>query len=377
VPPKVRNRLIAVLVPLVLATLAGLVLLWPSHGLVGDEKKAVTVTGTVTDVHDCAAELQLPDDCLSSTVRLSESDGGGDVEAGLPYGANTPTVEVGDKVVLTYAAEAPEGQQYVWTDFDRTNPMLVLVLVFVMAVVFLSRWQGVGSLFALAVSLVVIYVFVLPALSHGESPLWVAVTAAAFILIVALFTTHGVNPMTCSAVIGTLLALAITAALGTAFTAAMSFTGLTDEVNRILIGVMPDVQLEGLLLAGLIIGALGVLDDVTVTQAAAVWELAATDRRATRRDLFASAMRIGRAHVSATVNTLVLAYVGASLPLLLVFSAVNENGFKVGLTDGVAQEVVRGLVGSLGIIAAVPITTAVAVSVASAIVAQGYHPHRR
>jgi uncharacterized membrane protein len=377
-PPRVRNRLIAVLAPLVLATFAGIVLLWPAQGDIGNEKdKAVTVTGKVTDIHECDADLGLPEDCISATVRLSDSDGGEDVEAGLPYGAHTPTVEVGDKVVLSYAKDAPVGQQYVWADFDRTNPLLILIVVFVMAVIFLSRWEGVGSLFSLAVSLAVIFVFVLPALGNGEDPLLVAVTAASFILIVALFTTHGFNAMTSSAVIGTLIALAITAVLGLAFTSVMHFTGLTDETNRILVGVLPDVQFEGLLLAGLIIGALGVLDDVTVTQAAAVWEIAAADRRMTRPALFSRAMRIGRAHVSATVNTLVLAYAGASLPLLLMFTAVNENGFKVGLTDGVSQEIVRGLVGSLGIIAAVPITTAVAASVAAAIVTQGSHRHRR
>lgn len=378
IPPRVRNRLLAVLVPLIVATMAGIVLLWPSDASIGNEdEKAVTVTGKVTDIHGCDPALKLPDACISATVQLSKGDGGDEVEAGLPYGANTPTVEVGDKVVLTYAADAPEGQQYVWADFDRTNPMLILIVVFVVAVVFLSRWQGVGSLLALAVSLIVLFVFVIPAIGNGEDPLLVAVTAASFILIFALFTTHGVNAMTASAVIGTLASLAITALLGYLFTAAMHFTGLTDEVNRILIGVLPNVQFEGLLLAGLIIGALGVLDDVTVTQAAAVWEIAATDRRMTRTALFSRAMRIGRAHVSATVNTLVLAYAGASLPLLLVFTAVNENGLEIGLTDGVAQEIVRGLVGSLGIIAAVPITTAVAVSVASAIVTQSAHRHRR
>lgn len=378
VPPRVRNRLIAALVPLIVATLAGIVLLWPSDSNIGNEdEKAATVTGKVSDIHDCDPALKLPEACISATVELSKSDGGEDVEAGLPYGPNTPTVEVGDKVVLTYAEQAPAGQQYVWADFDRTNPMLILILVFVMAVIFLSRWQGVGSLFSLAVSLAVLFVFVIPAIGNGEDPLLVAVTAASFILILALFTTHGVTAMTSSAVLGTLAALVITALLGYVFTSAMHFTGLSDEVNRILVGVLPDVQFEGLLLAGLIIGALGVLDDVTVTQAAAVWEIAATDRLMSRTELFSRAMRIGRAHVSATVNTLVLAYAGASLPLLLVFTAVNEDGFKIGLTDGVAQEITRGLVGSLGIVAAVPITTAVAVSVASAIVTQSSHRHRR
>jgi uncharacterized membrane protein len=376
-PRSTRNRLLAVLVPFIVATIAGIVLLWPSHSVVGDQNKAETVTGTVTDIHGCDPSLGLPPTCIMGTVELSQGDGGGTVEAGLPYGENTPDVNVGDRVVLSYAKDAPPGQQYVWADFDRTRPMLALILVFVLAVVFLSRWEGVGSLFSLGVSLVVLYVFVLPALSHGESPLLVAVTAASFIMIVALFATHGISAMTSAAVIGTLLALALTAGLGVVFTGVMHFTGLGDETNRILVGVLPDVQFDGLLLAGLIIGSLGVLDDVTVTQAAAVWELAAGNRQTTRPALFAAAMRIGRSHVSATVNTLVLAYAGASLPVLLTFSAINDNGFKVGLTDSVSQEIVRSLVGSLGIIAAVPITTAVAVAIAMSIVHQGHGGRRR
>lgn len=378
-PPQVRNRLLLVVVPFIVATLAGLVLLWPSHAPIEGAAgfTADSVTGQVVDIHPCDAALGLPPECISGTVALSKSDGGASVEAGLPYGANTPTVSEGDKVVLQYAPEAPRGQQYVWSDFDRTNPMLILVLVFVIAVIFLSRWEGIGSLFALGLSLVVIFVFVLPAISHGENPTLVAVTAASFILVVALYATHGISAMTSAAVIGTLLALMVTAGLGLAFTGLMHFTGLSDESNRFVFNVLPHVQFEGLLLAGLIIGALGVLDDVTVTQAAAVWALAGADRQIGRATLFESAMRIGRAHVSATVNTLVLAYAGASLPLLITYSAVQKDPLDLALSDPVSQEIVRALVGSLGIIAAVPITTLVAVSVALAIISQGHPSHRR
>lgn len=374
VPRRVHLRLALVLAPFLLATLAGVVLLWPSGGPFGEAQKASTVRGTVTDIHACDPAMGLPESCVMGTVELR--DGGEEVEAGLPYGKNTPTVEVGDRVVLSYAPQAPEGQQYVWADFDRTRPMLILVILFAVAVIFLSRWEGVGSLFALAVSLGVLYVFVLPALADGKSPLPVALTAASLIMFIALYSTHGVNAMTSTAVIGTMIALLVTGALGLLFTQAMHFTGLSDETNRVLVGVLPDVQFEGLLLAGLIIGALGVLDDVTVTQSAAVWELAAANRRRSRGELFAAAMRIGRSHVSATVNTLALAYAGAALPLLLTFAAVNENAFNVGLTDAVASEIARSLIGSLGIIAAVPITTAVAVGVAVSIT-QGELGHRR
>ncbi len=329
----------------------------------------------MVEILDCPRGF--PADCRRGAVELSEGDGGETVEAGLPYGANAPEVDVGDKVVQAYAADAPPDQQYVWYDFDRSLTMAALVVVFVLAVVFLSRWQGVGSLIGLAISLGVVFWFVLPAIAHGENPLLVAVVAASFIMTLVLYVSHGVNAMTSVALIGTLVSLAITAALGLLFTDLARFTGLSDDSNRVLLQVVPDVQFEGLLLAGVIIGALGVLDDVTVTQAAAVWEVAGTDRKAGRAEVFASAMRIGRAHVSATVNTLILAYTGAALPLLLTYSAVEANLIEVGLTDGVAIELMRGMVGSLGIIAAVPITTLVAASVATAITGQGSHRHRR
>jgi uncharacterized membrane protein len=367
-PPRARRWLLAVLLPFFVATLVGLVVLWPPQDRVEgtDQFTADTVTGEVVGLVECPRGF--PADCVRGDVQLS--DGGEVVEAGLPYGDNTPRVDVGDQVVLAYAPQAPPDQQYVWYDFDRSNAMLALVVVFALAVVFLSRWQGVGSLIGLAVSLGVVFLFVLPAIAHGENPVLVAVTGAALIMTLVLYISHGINAMTSVALIGTLAALALTAGLGLLFTDAARFTGLSDDSNRVLLQVLPEVEFEGLLLAGLIIGALGVLDDVTVTQAAAVWELTDADRGAPPRAIFASAMRIGRAHVAATVNTLVLAYTGAALPLLLGYSAVEANLIDVGLTDGVATEMMRGMVGSLGLIAAVPITTAVAVAVAAAIVAR-------
>jgi uncharacterized membrane protein len=183
-------------------------------------------------------------------------------------------------------------------------------------------------------------------------------------MIVALYLGHGFNAMTSSALVGTLLALVLTGALGAVVTAASHFTGFSDESTQYLAALQGEINYEGLVLAALVIGSLGVLDDVTVTQAAAVWELKAADPTAPRRELFSAAMRIGRAHVAAAVNTLVLAYVSAMLPLLLFLTLISTSFNDALLSDGVAQEVARGLVGSLGIIAAVPITTLVAVLVA-------------
>jgi uncharacterized membrane protein len=363
-PRRVRTWLLVALVPFFVATLVGLIAFWPSQERVeGTERfTADKVSGEVVGLVDCPRGF--PPECVRGEVRLGEEE---TVVAGLPYGEGAPVVDVGDEVVLAYAPEAPPDQRYVWYDYDRSRTMLGLVVVFALAVVFLSRRQGLGSLIGLAISLGVVFWFVLPAIAHGESPLLVAVTGSALIMTLVLYVSHGVNALSSVALIGTLLSLTLTAGLGYVSIELARFTGLSDDSNRVLHQLLPGVEFEGLLLAGLVIGALGVLDDVTVTQAAAVWELTTADREATPSGVFAGAMRIGRAHVAATVNTLVLAYTGAALPLLLTYSAVEANLVEVGLTDGVATELVRGMVGSLGIIAAVPITTAVAVAVASAI----------
>ena len=282
----------------------------------------------------------------------------------LPVGNGAPSFSVGDKILVNVAsAEGAEtGQagteqaatvQYSFLDFDRTMPLIWLTALFVLAVLLLSRWRGFASLVSLGLSLVVVTLFVVPALIDGTDPLAVALTASALIMIVAIYSSQGFSIRSSVAIVGTLGALAVAGTVGALFTSASHFTGFSDDSTKFLVAIVGDVDVRGLLLAGLIIGALGVLADVTVTPTAA-------NPRATRRSMFASAMRIGRSHVSATVNTLVLAYVGASLPLLLLLSATNASSGDQLRYEGVAQEIVRGLAGGLGIIAAVPITTALA-----------------
>jgi uncharacterized membrane protein len=364
-----RTWLALVLVPLTLATVAGLFLLWPQGPTPTAEgyQDVDRIAGVVTDVHPCPDVFaqdfggQVPDNCVSATVDLETEEA--PVEAQLPFGSGAPVVEVGDRVVLFNVPDAPPSQQWQFIDFDRSRAIYTLIALFALAVILLSRWRGLASLGALALSLGLVIWFVLPNLLGGTSPLLVAVVAAAAIMIVVLYLGHGFNAMTSAALVGTLLALVLTGVLGAAFTAAAHFTGFSDESTGYLAAIQGEINYEGLVLAALIIGALGVLDDVTVTQAAAVWELRAADPGASGRSVFAAAMRIGREHVAAAVNTLVLAYVSAMLPLLLFLMLISTSFTDALLSDGVAQEVTRGLVGSLGIIAAVPLTTLVAVLV--------------
>lgn len=363
-PSWVRWLLAAVIAPLAAATVVALVVMWPSGDLEltapgADVERA---RATVVDVGPC--HLDVPG-CLAGTVELRSGPGApGTVQAMLPYGERAPEVVPGDEVVLSYVAAAPQGEQYVFQEFDRTRPLMWLTGLFAASVLVLSRWRGVGSLLSLGFSLVLIVVFTLPAVMEGSSPLPVAVVTAAAIMLVTLYLSHGFTAATSVAMIGTLCALVLIGVLGTVFTSVGHFTGLMDEGSQFISTSASQVDVRGLLLAGLVIGALGVLDDVTVTQTWAVWELADAEPGASPRSLFVRAMRIGRSHVASTVNTLVLAYVGATLPMLLVFSALDVP-FAVAISQElVAQEVVRGLVGGLGIVAAVPITTAVAALVA-------------
>ena len=224
---------------------------------------------------------------------------------------------------------------------------------------------GLAALGALVVGFAVLLLFVLPAILDGRSPLAVAVVGSRVIMFAVLYLTHGLSARTSTAVLGTLVSLALIGALGAGFTAAARLTGLDDQATALVASLGSGVDARGLLLAGMIIGALGVLDDVTVTQTSAVWELRRANPLLGARALFRSAMRIGRDHVASAVNTLVLAYAGASLPLLLLFSLSGRSLGEVATSQDVATEIVRTLVGSIGLVASVPVTTAVAALVAS------------
>lgn len=369
--PRSIRVLMAVLVgPLVLATLVGLFVLWPDGDLeiTGPGVDVERGTAKVTELVPCPQEVQV-EGCQAAQVELLSGPGApGEAQALLPYGEKAPEVVAGDRIIVSFTEQSPESQQYAFQDFDRGPPLLTLTILFAVGVLALSRWRGIGALASLAYSLVLIAVFTLPAIMQGSSPLVVAVTTAAAIMLVTLYLSHGFDVRSTVAMLGTLVSLVMIGGIGWVFTRVGHFTGLVDEGSQYISGIAAQVDLRGLLLAGLVIGALGVLDDVTVTQTWAVWELADVDPDASTRSIFVRAMRIGRSHVASTVNTLVLAYVGATLPLMLVFSALSLP-FGIAVSqEVVAQEVVRGLVGGLGIIAAVPVTTGIAALVAGRLV---------
>jgi uncharacterized membrane protein len=249
---------------------------------------------------------------------------------------------------------------YYFSDFNRDFPIALLFLLFVAASVVFGRWSGVRALAALVISLLVLVWFVIPSVLHGHSPIIVAIVGSSFIMLAVLYVTGGFNTQSTVAVLGTLLSLALIAGLAWAFVIGSKLTGLADEDAVFLSAASGSINLQGLLLGGIVIGSLGVLDDMTVTQVSAVWELRKANPRYDVRSLYRAAERIGRDHIASTVNTLVLAYAGASLPLLIFFTQSNLQLRNILTSEVIAVEVVRTLVGSIGLIASVPITTALA-----------------
>jgi uncharacterized membrane protein len=280
-----------------------------------------------------------------------------------PSGTDLPRYEVGDEVVVNVSTG--DDPPYVSVaDLYRIPVLGLLLALFAVAVTVVGGWRGVRSLIALALTLAVIVKIVVPLILAGSDPAWVAIIAATGVTIVTFLLTEGARRSTVAAAIGTFAALALVGVLAVVFDELARFTAQrgSEDVTYLQAVGLTDIDVGGLILAAIIFGALGILDDVTVTQAATVAELHEADPLLGRVGLLKRSMNVGRSHIAATVNTLVLAYVGASLPLIVLFAAGRQDPLLLSSSEVVAVEVVRAIVGSIGIVAAVPITTAVAVA---------------
>jgi uncharacterized membrane protein len=392
VSQHLRKVIAAVLIPFATAVVVGLALLWPggapAHERTGVGFDRQTEQGTVVRVErvDCkdvnAAQVPPTGDtttpegreavnaqqgkCAKATVEVTTGKDQGRRFVEVVQPDSPRQLDQGQGVVVAYAPDAPRDLQYSVTDVDRRMPVAILAGIFALAVVAVGRMRGVMALIALAASFVVLTVFILPAILQGSNPLVVAVVGASAIMLMALYLCHGLTARTSVAVLGTLISLLLIGLLGSAFIGWASLTGNTDDYTGLIHGLYPNIDMSGLLLAGVIIGSLGVLDDVTVTQTSAVWELHQADPKMGPRALYRAGIRIGRDHIASVVNTLVLAYAGAALPLLLLFSIAESSVGTVANSELVAQEIVRTLVGSIGLVASVPVTTALAALVVSA-----------
>ncbi|MBK8781034.1 MAG: YibE/F family protein [Anaerolineales bacterium] len=271
-------------------------------------------------------------------------------------------MKAGDKVMVSISKTPDNVVNAYFVDYVRTTPILWLTALFAVAIILISSWKGIRALLSMAFSLYIIIGYIIPHILVGEDPLRVSIIGSIILLAVSLYLTYGWTLKTHAAVISMILVLILTGALSGLFVVFAKLNGTGDENVMFLMQLMETpINLRGLLLGGMIIGALGVLDDLVTTQASAVFELHHANPSLGFRGLYNSAMRIGQDHVAATVNTLVLAYAGASLPMLLMFSlGRGDYGYLVNFSF-IAEEIVRTLVGSLGLIAAVPLTTAIAI----------------
>jgi uncharacterized membrane protein len=371
------GRLFAALaILLTLGAVVGMVFLWPNgHRNEGrtanDQGLPPPQEADVTAVERVPCTTPQARNCRRVTAKLLDEPRKG-TDAVLVFGDTgpAPEINVGDHIRVIrneVPAGAPAGSvpPYSFQDFERRAPMVWLAIVFVLLVLLFGRFRGLMSLAGLAISLAIVLVFILPAILDGRDPVPVAVVGALAVMIATITLAHGVGPKSIAAILGTAASLGITLGLAEAFTHLAHLTGLSSEESTLLIIGRTDIDLRGLVLAGMVIGALGVLDDVTVSQASTVMALRRANPIQRARELYRGALDVGRDHVAATVNTLVLAYVGASLPILLIFTVGHTRFGDAINVEAVATQVVAMLVGSIGLIAAVPITTALAALLAS------------
>ncbi|WP_414721512.1 YibE/F family protein [Streptomyces sp. LMG1-1-1.1] len=387
-----RKVIAAVLIPFATAVVVGLVVLWPggtpAHERTGVGFDRQTEQGKVVSVEqvDCKSvnAAQVPPtgdtstpegrealaaqqgECGKATIEVTSGPEKGRTFTEIVQPDAPRQLHEGQGVVVAYAPDAPRDLQYSVTDVNRKLPLALLAGIFALAVVVVGRMKGVMALIALVMSFLVLTFFILPAILEGSNPLVVAVVGSSAIMLIALYMCHGLSARTSVAVLGTLISLLLIGLLGSLFIGWASLSGNTDDSTGLIHGLYPEIDMSGLLLAGVIIGSLGVLDDVTVTQTSAVWELRQADPGMGPRALYRAGIRIGRDHIASVVNTLVLAYAGAALPLLLLFSIAQSSMGTVANSELVAEEIVRTLVGSIGLVAAVPLTTALAALVVSA-----------
>jgi uncharacterized membrane protein len=365
--PTVRRLLAGVVAILVVAALVGLAVWWPRGDPVVDREvlgygDRVDATVTAAEIGPCSFDPEA--ECNSVSARISNGPDEGTfatLETDVATRNQVAKLGVGDDIVLNDAGhDVDPAARYSFADVQRRLPLVILAVVFGVAVVALGRLRGLLALAGIGITVGVLLAFVFPALLRGASPLGVALTGGIVIAVSTIYLAHGVSDRTTVALVGTIASLLLTAALGAAFGAAAHLSGLAGDESVNLLAFAPELDFRGLLLAATIIGALGVLDDVTITQVSAVWELHHSAPQAGARGLYSAGIRIGRDHIASTVNTLVLAYTAAALPTLLLFTQSGLAMGEVLTTETLAVEIVQTLVGSIGLVASVPLTTALA-----------------
>lgn len=387
--PLAAKIVVGLLVAIGIAVITGAVVLWPTQQKVDIPLPFQNAAGgpvTTEAGHVVSSSIAT---CGSPSVGqvltagpVPAEPGGAEcrqaliaIDSGPNTGANTllefsagpgqPSLAAGDDIRISRQVDEQGVTSYGFYDYERTWPLIALAAAFAVVIVAVARWRGLRALVGIVVAFGVLVVFLLPALRDGSPAVPVALVASAAILYAVIYLAHGVSLRTSAALLGTLTALLLAAALSWAAIELAHLTGLSEDQNSAVAAYLGQVSITGLLLAGFIIGSLGVLNDVTVTQASTVFELAGLGNDASRRAIFVGAMRVGRDHIASTVYTLVLAYAGSALPLLLLFSVANRSLGDVLTSESVAIEIARSAVGGIALALSVPLTTAIAAALAT------------
>ncbi len=361
--------MLLLLVPVGLATVIGLIVLWPSGEPTRAQQAASVASppgttfpdGRIVSVEEveCGIDPTVPQTCATAVVEVLDGEGAGDFQqVELPPEVVAAGVSDGDTLVLTRDAGAEGGATYGFFDYERDAPIIVLAVAFALVVGLVARLRGLASLVGLAFAFFVLLQFVLPGLLAQESPTLVSLVGSAAIMFVVLYLAHGFSARTTTALVGTLFGLTLVAVLGSVSVSVARLTGLTSEETVTLQGYDPTLDFSGLVLAGIVVAGLGVLNDVTITQASAIWQLHEVSPEITWRELYNRGMTVGRDHIASTVYTIVFAYAGAALPALLLFELSQRPLWTTVTSSVLAEEVIRTLVGSIALVLAVPVTTA-------------------
>ncbi len=382
------RAVVAALFVIGLAMVVGAVLLWPSghkaeiplpfQNAAGGAVSTVRGQVQSTALADCgspsagqvltgspAPGVAGSGTCVQSMVRIDTGpNSGADTLIEFSRSPGNPELMAGETIRIFRQVDAQGVTSYGFYDYERGWSLALLAALFAIVIVAVARWRGLRALAGIVVAFAVLVVFLLPALRDGAPALPAALVASAAILFAVIYLAHGISLRTSAALLGTLTAMLLSAFLSWGAIELTHLTGLSEDHNNEVAAYMGNVSIKGLLLAGFIIGSLGVLNDVTITQASAVFELAHVGH-GSRREIFLRGMRVGSDHIASTVYTLVLAYAGSSLPLLLLFSVANRSLMDVLTSEGVAIEIARSAVGGIALALAVPLTTALAAVLAT------------
>lgn len=378
-----RAVLLGVLAATALATLVGVFMLWPAHSPRTSTDSAFAAPGvTFPTAHvdsvqqPCAQKYggSTQGTCGQITVTVNEGSTKGD-QAIIPVPPEVLAAGLarGDTVELTQTpATASQPVQYAYFTIHRSSALWILIGIFVLVVGLVARLRGLLAVVGLAFGALVVVKFMLPALLTGENAIAVALVGSAAIMFVVLYLAHGPSLRTSAALAGTLIGVVITAGVAILAVDGAVLTGSTDESSAILSAFAAHLDFQAMLVCAITIAGLGILNDVSITQASAVWELKAASPDIGAGQLFSRAMRIGRDHIASTIYTIVFAYAGSALTVLLLLYVYQRTPLELISTENIAEEIVRTMASAIGLVLAVPATTAIAV----ACVARRHHaPH--